>query len=199
MGSLGDRRRRHDAFFRKARREGYAARSVYKLEEIDAAFRLLRAGDRVLDLGCRPGSWLQYARGVAGSLGTVVGLDRAPLPRPVPGARVIVGDVFAVSDQELLGEAKAFDVVLSDLAPDTTGIRATDQARSAALFEEALGRAGRILAPAGSFLGKIFQGPEVKRLRARMAGRFAEVRLYKPRGSRAASAEVYLVGKGFIP
>src|SRR3954469_20012385 len=126
MGSLRDKGKRHDAFFRKAREGGYAARSVFKLEEIDRRFRILRTGERVLDLGCRPGSWLQYAVKMVGPHGVVVGIDRAPLPQAVPGARALVGDVFTVTDEELLGDQRAFDVVLSDMAPDTTGIRATD-------------------------------------------------------------------------
>ena len=195
--SLRDRKQRHDAFFRRARSEGFAARSVYKLEEIDKRVRLLRPGDRVLDLGCRPGSWLQYARKAVGAHGRVVGIDRHPLPQPVAGARVIEGDIFAVTDAELLGDLAAFDVVLSDMAPDTTGVRSADQARSARLFEEALGRAVRLLAPAGSFVGKIFQGPDLEPLRRRMGERFDTVKLLKPEGSRATSLELYLVGKGF--
>jgi 23S rRNA (uridine2552-2'-O)-methyltransferase len=151
----------------------------------------------VLDLGCRPGSWLQYAVGVVGPRGAVVGIDRDPLPHPIPGARVLEGDLFATADADLLGELAAFDVVLSDMAPDTTGARATDQARSAALFEEALARAERLLAPAGAFVGKIFQGPDLQALRQRMAARFAEVRLLKPKSSRPQSIEIYLAGKGF--
>ena len=199
MASLRDRTRRPDAFFRKARSEGFAARSVYKLEEVDRRLHLLRAGARVLDLGCRPGSWLQYARKMVGPFGVVVGVDRQPLPQPVSGARVLVADIFTLSDEELLSGQAAFDVVLSDMAPDTTGIRATDQARSAALVEEALGRAERLLAPLGAFLAKVFQSPEVARIRARMSRRFAEVRLLKPESSRGESTELYLVGKGFSP
>jgi 23S rRNA (uridine2552-2'-O)-methyltransferase len=197
LSRLRDPRHRHDAFFRKARGEGFAARSVYKLEEIDRRVRLLRPGDRVLDLGCRPGSWMQYARRVVGAHGAVVGIDRDPLPHAIAGARVLVGDVFAVSDAELLGDLAAFDVVLSDMAPNTTGIRATDQARSAALVEEALGRAERLLAPGGAFVAKIFQGPDVDGIRKRMSTRFSEVRTLKPDGSRAESTEIYLAGKGF--
>ena len=197
MSKLGDPRHRHDAFFRKARGAGFAARSVYKLEEIDRKLRLLRAGDRVLDLGCRPGSWLQYARKAVGEGGAVVGIDRDPLPQPIPGARVLRADLMTVTDADLLGELKAFDVVLSDMAPNTTGIRATDQARSAALVEEALARAERLLAPGGAFVAKIFQGPDVEAIRKRMAARFSDVRTLKPAGSRAESAEIYLAGKGF--
>ena len=199
MSRLRDPHQRHDAFFRKARGAGFAARSVYKLEEIDRRVRLLRAGDRVLDLGCRPGSWMQYARQVVGPHGAVVGIDRDPLPQPIPGTRVLVGDVFAVTDAELLGELKAFDVVLSDMAPNTTGVRATDQARSAALVEEALARAERLLAAGGAFVAKIFQGPDLEAIRKRLAARFGEVRIVKPDSSRAQSIEIYLAAKGFIP
>ena len=199
MASLRDRNQRHDVFFRKARSEGFVARSVYKLEEIDRRMHILRPGARVLDLGCRPGSWLQYACRVAGPHGVVVGVDRQPLPHPVVGARVLVADIFQLSDEELLSGEAAFDVILSDMAPDTTGIRTTDQARSAALVEEALGRAERLLAPLGAFVAKVFQSPEVAGLRGRMATRFSDVRLLKPESSRGESAELYLIGKGFAP
>jgi 23S rRNA (uridine2552-2'-O)-methyltransferase len=199
MSSLRDRGKRHDKFFKKARDDGFAARSVYKLEEIDKKLRVFHPGNRVLDLGCRPGSWMQFARQRVGTFGAVVGIDRHPLPSPVAGARALVGDIYTATDAELLGDLAAFDVVLSDMAPDTTGIRATDQARSAALVEEALARAERLLAPGGAFVAKVFQGPDVPIIRKRMEAKFAEVRLVKPEGSRAESTEIYLVGKGFIP
>jgi len=197
VGQLGDRRHRHDAFFRKARNEGFAARAVYKLEDIDKRVRLLHAGARVLDLGCRPGSWMQYAVKVVGPHGKVVGIDRLQLPAPVPGAHVIIADIYTLSDEELLCGLSAYDVVLSDMAPDTTGIRATDQARSANLVEEALSRAERLLAPLGAFVAKVFQSPEVERLRKRMGEHFSDVRLLKPEASRQQSTELYLVGKNF--
>jgi 23S rRNA (uridine2552-2'-O)-methyltransferase len=199
LGQLRDRRHRHDAFFRKARSEGFAARAVYKLEDIDRRLRLFHPGARVLDLGCRPGSWLQYAVKAAGPHGKVVGVDRLPLPAKVPGAQVIVADIYTLSDEEILCGLAAYDVVLSDMAPDTTGIRATDQARSANLVAEALSRAERLLAPLGCFVAKVFQSPEVEALRKRMARRFGEVRLLKPEASRQQSTELYLVGKNFGP
>lgn len=153
----------------------------------------------MLDLGCRPGSWLQYAVRTVGATGAVVGIDRDPLPHPIDGARVLVGDIFTVTDAELLADLRAFDVVLSDMAPDTTGVRATDQARSASLFEEALVRGERLLAPGGAFVGKIFQGPDFEAIRRRVAARFAQVRIVKPESSRAQSIEIYLAGTGFTP
>ena len=199
MGQLRDRKHRHDTFFRKAREEGFAARAVYKLEDIDRRVRLFHPGARVLDLGCRPGSWMQYACKAVGPHGKVVGVDRLALPEPVPGAHVILADIYTLSDAELLCGLAAYDVVLSDMAPDTTGIRSTDQARSANLVEEALMRAERLLAPLGAFVAKVFQSPEVEKLRKRMGDRFTDVRLLKPEASRQQSSELYLVGKNFGP
>jgi 23S rRNA (uridine2552-2'-O)-methyltransferase len=199
VGQLRDRKHRHDTFFRKARDEGFVARAVYKLEDIDRRVRLFHPGARVLDLGCRPGSWMQYACKAVGPHGKVVGVDRLPLPVPLPGAHVIEADIYTLSDEQLLCGLGAYDVVLSDMAPDTTGIRATDQARSANLVEEALLRAERLLAPLGAFVAKVFQSPEVDRLRKRMADHFSDVRLLKPEASRQTSSELYLVGKNFGP
>jgi 23S rRNA (uridine2552-2'-O)-methyltransferase len=142
---------------------------------------------------------MQYACKAVGPHGKVVGVDRLPLPEPVPGAHVIVADIYLLSDEELLYGLLAYDVVLSDMAPDTTGIRATDQSRSAHLVEEALARAERLLAPLGAFVAKVFQSPEVEKLRKRMAERFTDVRLLKPEASRQQSSELYLVGKNFGP
>jgi 23S rRNA (uridine2552-2'-O)-methyltransferase len=140
---------------------------------------------------------MQYAVKAVGPHGKVVGVDRLPLPAPVAGAHVILADIYTLSDEELLCGLAAYDVVLSDMAPDTTGIRATDQARSANLVEEALARAERLLAPLGAFVAKVFQSPDVERLRKRMGQRFKEVKLLKPEASRQQSTELYLVGKNF--
>jgi 23S rRNA (uridine2552-2'-O)-methyltransferase len=193
LSKLRDRSHRHDVFHRRAKQQGFAARSVFKLEEIDKKYRLLRRGARVLDLGCRPGSWLQYAAGVVGSDGALVGIDRTPLDQPVPGARIVVGDVFAVAIEELKGPLDAFDVVLSDMAPDTSGVRSVDQARSEALFERALEIAELTLSKSGHFVGKLFQGPDWQRLIGRAREGFAEVRTVKPAGSRKESIEQYVV------
>jgi 23S rRNA (uridine2552-2'-O)-methyltransferase len=193
---LGDRRVRKDHFHERAKDGGFRARAVFKLEEIDRAIGLFRSGDRVLDLGCAPGSWLQYARGKIGDRGQMVGIDRVAIPG-VPGARLIVGDVFTAVPADLLGELEAFDVVLSDMAPDTTGIRHVDQARSEALFERALELAIATLAPGGRFVGKLFQGPDMKRLVELARSRFATVKIIKPASSRQISIEQYVTAGGF--
>jgi 23S rRNA (uridine2552-2'-O)-methyltransferase len=212
MSKLQDRRTRRDQFHQRAQKAGFRARSVFKLEELDQQFDLLHAGDRVLDLGCAPGSWLQYARTRIGEAAPMVGLDRAPLAAALPGARIMVGDVHTITPAELLGVAgsagvddrdgalralTAFDVVLSDMAPDTTGVRHVDQSRSEALFERALELAIALLAPGGNFVGKLFQGPDFKRLGDLCRTRFAQVKYAKPASSRSISIEQYVVARGF--
>jgi 23S rRNA (uridine2552-2'-O)-methyltransferase len=196
LSKLRDRSHRHDSFHRRAKEQGFAARSVFKLEEIDKRHRLLRSGARVCDLGCRPGSWLQYAAKIVGPRGALVGIDRTPLDVEIPGARIVVGDVFAVTPEELRGELPAFDVVLSDMAPDTSGVRSLDQARSEGLFERALEIAEQTLAPGGHFVGKLFQGPDWQRLVARVRAGFSTMHTIKPAGSRKESIEQYVVGLG---
>ncbi len=193
---LGDKKVRKDHFAERAKGTGFRARSVFKLEEIDLAVGLFQRGDRVLDLGCAPGSWLQYARTKIGDGGRLVGIDRVAIAG-VPGARLLVGDVFTVVPADLVGDLGAFDVVLSDMAPDTTGIRHVDQARSEALFERALELAVATLAPGGRFVGKLFQGPDMKRLVELARTRFATVRTIKPASSRQISIEQYVTAAGF--
>lgn len=193
---LGDKRFRKDHFHERAKDAGFRARAVFKLEEIDRAIGLFRPGDRVLDLGCAPGSWLQYARGKIGDAGRMVGIDRVAITG-VPQARLLVGDVFTVVPADLLGDLEAFDVVLSDMAPDTSGIRHLDQARSEALFERALELAIATLAPGGRFVGKLFQGPDMKRLVELCRARFTTVKTLKPASSRQISIEQYVTASGF--
>ncbi|HEY1556078.1 MAG TPA: RlmE family RNA methyltransferase [Kofleriaceae bacterium] len=197
MSRLADRSVRRDRFHQKAKREGYLARAVYKLEELDERFAIFKPGQRVLDLGCAPGSWLQYARGKVGDRGVLVGIDRTALRNDVAGARVIAGDVMTIDPAALRGELAAFDVVLSDMAPDTSGVRSLDQARSEALFERALELALALLAPGGAFVGKLFQGPDFKKLLEAVRARFTTAKTAKPESSRQISIEQYVVGKGF--
>ena len=197
MSKLGDRRARKDKFFVRARKSGYRARSVYKLEEIDQRFELFTPSARVLDLGCAPGSWLQYAAERVGEAGALVGLDRAKIDLSLANLRTLSGDVFVIEPAELLGELEEFDVVLSDMAPDTTGIRNVDQARSELLFERALEIAELTLAEGGCFVGKLFQGPEFANLVNRCREGFDKVKTVKPKSSRTESIEQYVVALGY--
>jgi len=189
-------RRRQDHFARRAHALGYPARSVFKLEEIDRRVGLLRKGQRVLDLGCAPGSWVRFVADRVGPSGRVVGVDLKPVEVALPAqVRTLVLDVCA-EDPPLELDGKRFDVVLSDMAPSTEGVRFADQYRSFELYGRALDVARRALAPGGSFVGKIFQGAELERAKADTQAAFEKVRIIKPEGTRTESYELYLVGLG---
>jgi 23S rRNA (uridine2552-2'-O)-methyltransferase len=192
----GGTRRPQDHFGDRAKREGYPARSVYKLQEIDRRVQLLRRGQRVLDLGAAPGSWTLYAAERVGREGKVVSLDlnelRVGLP-PQVSFRAL--DVFRFDAKSEFG-ADAFDVVLSDMAPHTSGQRHRDQFGSYELYMQALRLAREVLSVGGTFVGKIFQSPELEQARAATRAGFDSVRLVKPEASRSESYEIFLVGLG---
>jgi len=183
-----------DHYTRRAKKEHFPARSVYKLQEIQQKHQLIKKGYKVLDLGCAPGSWLLYAAKLAGDRGQVVGIDLKPVAGRIPAhAEIIAADVFAL-DVESLGTD--FNVVLSDMAPATTGHKDVDAARSYNLCETALGIAQRVLLPGGSFVCKIFQGPDFKTFMDIVKEGFKELKIFKPRSSRKASKEIFVIGKG---
>jgi len=192
------REHRADSYVREARARGYRSRAAFKLIEIDDAERLLRPGARVLDLGAAPGGWSQVAAERVGREGRVVAVDRLPI-EPIRGVVVLRGDLAeaAVRDRigEQLGPAGA-DLLLCDMAPDLSGVAASDQARMVALGELALGLAEQYLAGGGDLLMKVFQGEAAETLRAAAAARFAGLAVRKPRASRARSAELYLLARG---
>jgi 23S rRNA (uridine2552-2'-O)-methyltransferase len=194
---LGDRNARHDRFHSRARKKGFKSRAVFKLEEIDKKHKLIGRNHRVLDLGCAPGSWLQYAATRTGTGGHLVGIDRFEVDLGLPNGRTLVGNVYEVEIAELLGELDHFDVVLSDMAPDTTGVRQVDQTRSEQLFERALDLAEQSLSPGGAFLAKLFQGPEFQNLIKRCRSDFDKVKIIKPESSRKESIEQYVCATGF--
>jgi 23S rRNA (uridine2552-2'-O)-methyltransferase len=186
-----------DHYTRQAKKENFAARSVYKLQEIQRRCRIIRRGARVLDLGCAPGSWLQYAAQLTGSGGKVVGIDRKPVSVALPPhVRVISGDILVTPSPLEEFSPQAFEVVISDMAPATTGDKATDAARSAALCEAALAMALRLLAPGGNFVCKIFQGEEFKPFTEAVKSAFTQLKILKPRSSRKASKEIFIIGIG---
>jgi 23S rRNA (uridine2552-2'-O)-methyltransferase len=183
-----------DHYTRRAKKDGYPARSVYKLEEIQKKHRLIRPGNRVLDLGCAPGSWLMYAAGQAGG-GEVIGIDLKPVTATLPkNARAVVGDALDAQAPPLGELSGGFDVVLSDMAPATTGRKEVDAARSYDLCMAALATARRLLRPGGRFCCKIFTGEDFKRFSEAVKAVFSETRIHKPKSSRKASKEIYIIG-----
>lgn len=185
-----------DHYFHKAKKAGFSARSVYKLAEIDRRSGLLKPGQRVLDLGCYPGSWLQYCARAVGKSGLVVGVDTRQVSLQLPAnVYVLRSDVFDLQPGDLQRLSAEYDVILSDLAPDTTGIPSVDSARSALLFERVLSLADELLVPGGHLFGKIFQGSEFDALLKELKHRFRRVRGVKPRASRKQSKELYLLAR----
>jgi 23S rRNA (uridine2552-2'-O)-methyltransferase len=191
-----------DHYTRKARETGYPARSVFKLEEIDGRFAVLRKGGRVLDLGAAPGSWTRYAlaRG-AGRLTAVdlQDLDAAVLREGGQRLEFIKGDIFDAAVEAQLVARGPYDAVLCDAAPSTSGARLADTARSAALAERAIELASRLLAPRGHLAVKILQGGEERRLLDLIKAAFEKSRAFKPQSSRKASSETYLIGLLYLP
>jgi 23S rRNA (uridine2552-2'-O)-methyltransferase len=189
-------RQLNDPYVVEAKAKGYRSRAAFKLTEIDDRYRLLRKGVRVVDLGCAPGGWVQVAleRGAA----AVVGVDLLPVD-PIPPAILLRMDFTDPHCGERLIEALGGppDIVLSDMAPNTTGHRETDHLRIVGLIEAGLDFALQVLKPGGAFVAKAFQGGETGELLKIMKPRFAEVRHVKPKASRAESSEVYLVATGF--
>lgn len=188
----------HDRFFKQAKREGKLARSVYKLEELDRREHLFRKGDRVLDLGASPGSWLEYVLTAVGEDGRACAVDIKPIHKKFKGRALFrLMSVTDMKGDEFAPEATVFDSVISDMAPNTSGIKIVDQARSLELCECALALAKRLLRPGGNFVCKIFYGPEVEAFRARVAADFRLAKIKKPEACRDESVEVYVLGLGF--
>lgn len=189
-----------DHYFLKAKQENYPARSVYKLKEMDKKFHLFKPGQKILDLGAAPGSWTLYASERAGPLGRVVGLDLQETDTAFPAnVTFFQGDAFepAPDLKALLDELRPFDLVISDMAPKTTGHKFTDQARSHNLAVEALAFAKAYLIKGGHFVVKIFLGPDVKGLTDAMRPLFESVKTFKPQSSRAESFEQFILGLGY--
>lgn len=187
-----------DEFVKRARKEGYRSRAVYKLKEIDERDRLFRPGMTVVDLGAAPGAWTQYVKARVGKAGRIVALDILPM-EAVPGVEVLQGDFSEESTLQRLLDTLAgqpVDLVISDIAPNISGIDSADQARTMYLAELALDFAVRVLKPGGGFLVKVFQGRGFNEFFKLLQRRFARVASRKPGASRARSAEIYLLATG---
>jgi 23S rRNA (uridine2552-2'-O)-methyltransferase len=180
-----------DHFTRRAKVEGRPARSVYKLEEMDKRWHLLKPGQRILDLGAAPGSWLQYAAQRVGAHGFALGVDIKAMTVSLPSwAQVMQGDVF---DMQL---SQRFDVVLSDMAPATMGDHKTDAMRSANLAERALDVASTHLRVGGHVVVKLLEGGDVVQLAARLRREYGKLERLRPQATRRHSSEIFLVGLG---
>ena len=193
---------RKDHFHKRAKREGFRSRAYYKLEELQRAHALLRRGDRVIDLGCWPGGWLQCAASEVGPGGRVVGVDLVAIEPPLDAAHVLalVGDLEDPGLAPALREALAAprcDVLLSDAAPKLTGIRDTDRAREERLLEAVEALLPELLREGGSLLLKILEGPEAQAIDQRTRSRFERAKSVKTQATRKGSSERYLLGRGF--
>jgi 23S rRNA (uridine2552-2'-O)-methyltransferase len=190
-------RQRDDPYFQRAKAEGYRARSAYKLIQIQGKFRIMRKGQAILDLGAAPGSWSQVAAETVGSGGKVVAIDLQIID-PIPGVTTIQGDMTAPEVQTQIIEAAGglVDVVLSDAAPNTSGIRLRDHAFSVALVYAARDIARQVLRPGGHFVAKVFEGEDLPQLIVDLRQAFASVKPFYPDATRREGYELFLVCKG---
>ena len=191
-----------DFYYQKAKKDKYPARSIYKLEEVQKKYHFLRRGDAVLDLGCCPGSWSLYASEVVGETGLVVGVDlQETVKSPRPGGAFIHWIVADIMEPELVARLRkirpAFKVLLSDLAPKTTGNRWADHQQSLNLVRQTLAMTGLLLHEQGHFLCKAFQGEDFPAFVEEVQARFEQVKVIKPKSSRTESREVFVLGLGF--
>ena len=184
-----------DHYTRRARSEKWSARSVYKLEEIDKKHKLIRQGHRILDLGCSPGSWSQYCLKKIGPQGHVAGIDlKGPASLSAPNFCFIQGDILKLDPKWLAEEIGPRDLIISDMAPQTTGIKVADASRSLELGSRALEIALIVLKKEGHLLCKVFQGEDQMTLKKKFNDCFDQMRLIRPSAVRKQSKEIYLLG-----
>lgn len=188
-----------DPYVQKARQDNFRSRAAYKLIQMQEKFHLIHPGDWVLDLGAAPGGWSQAAAGIVGKAGRVVAVDLLEM-KPIPGVRSIQGDIF---NKEILDrivtelDGKRANLLLSDMAPNTSGVASLDHDRSVLLVESLLPHVELLLRPGGNAVFKVFQGREVRALMERMLPLFNKAQVSKPPASRSKSVEIYLLGRGY--
>jgi 23S rRNA (uridine2552-2'-O)-methyltransferase len=186
-----------DHLTRRARSENYPARSVYKLEEIQNRFKVMKTDDQVLDLGCAPGSWMLYAAKQIGKNGRVSGIDLKQIDIKLPAnVSAIQDDILNLNNRFFISENNKFDVVLSDMAPATTGRKDVDALRSFELCNMALKVADDFLTANGNFVCKIFQGNDFNSFQKNVKSRFKNCKTFKPESCRKQSKEIYIIAKG---
>lgn len=186
-----------DYYFKRAKLEEYAARSVYKLQEIQNRFQVIRCGDAVLDLGASPGSWSQFAAQIVGKNGQIIGIDLFPVSVQLSNATFLIGDIQEVNTYQRIIDAGLrlpVEVILSDMAPKTTGVKVTDQSRSFELCMVALERAKDWLKPGGNFVAKLFDSSDAMTFRDELRKIFQKVEILRPKSTRKESMEVFFIG-----
>lgn len=191
-----------DYYFKKAKKEGYPARSVYKLKEIDERFHIFKSGDLVLDLGCSPGSWLLYAEKAIQPNGKVMGVDLKPIAISTESI-FLRRDIFKLKTEEIQDLLKKnnlplkFDVIISDLAPATSGVKDVDSDRSLELIKKAFSFIPQLLKKEGSFVCKAFESNDVHFLVKRVSPLFKFSKIFKPKATRKRSKELYVILSGW--
>lgn len=190
-----------DHYYKKAKSENYLARSIYKLEEIDKKYNLFEEGQIVLDLGYYPGSWTQYVSKVIGEEGKVVGIDIQPVNTKMKNQKNIKlyeKDINEVTDLSDLEVEEKFDIVISDMAPKTTGIKSVDQARSLGLVEMTMESLEKFLKEGGDFVIKVFESNDAQVFLKTQKKRFKQFNYLRPKSTRSVSKEFFVIAKGFI-
>ncbi len=186
-----------DHLTRRARSEGYPARSIYKLEEIQNKYKVLKKNDLVIDLGCSPGSWSLYASKLVGEKGRVYGIDLKPIDIKIPSNVTAIQDnILNMANKPFLSDAKGLNVVLSDMAPATTGRKDVDAIRSFELCNMALDVANDLLIQNGNFICKIFQGNDFNAFQKNVKSKFKMCKVFKPESCRKQSKEIYIIAIG---
>jgi len=190
-----------DHYFHKAKKENFLARSIFKLEEIDKKFKILNKHDWVLDLGYHPGSWIQYTSTIIGSKGFVIGIDIKEIQRGIetfPNVKLWQRDAFELTQLSDVGLTHPLDVVLSDMAPNTSGNKTIDQLGSLDLVEKVFGLLPSFLKPKGNFVIKVFESHEAQVfLKSQLKSMFDEHHYFRPKSTRSTSTEFFVIGKKF--
>lgn len=193
--------KKKEHYYKEAKKQGYRARSAFKLQQMQRKFSVISRGDTILDLGAAPGGWSQVASELTGEDGTVIGIDLLPIA-PLTGVTFLQGDM---TNEETMGALvqllndTTVDVVLSDMSPDVSGVYSVDQARSVWLCERALDVSQRFLKSGGQFVCKVFQGEDIPDFLNEVKQHFRMVKMFSPQASRKSSSEIYLVARFFQP
>ncbi|MFA6237310.1 MAG: RlmE family RNA methyltransferase [Bacteriovorax sp.] len=191
-----------DHYFHKAKKDNFLARSVYKLEEIDERFKIIKKGDQIIDLGYHPGSWIQYTSEKVGKEGLIIGADIKEINNKLlnlSNVRLFQKDVFTIENMMEIGVSEQFDVVLSDMAPNTTGIQSVDQIRSLNLVEMVFSLLPRFLKPGGNLVIKVFESNDAQVFLRSQKHHFLEFHNLRPKSVRSVSKEYFVIGKNFRP